>query len=82
LFELFKEKKPESSSWLGSLWKKSDEQDYFVRVRYQDKIMKLPGCAETGKHHPNGDQSLCTLAAFREAVDKQIPKDWAEECKA
>ncbi|CAO3662946.1 unnamed protein product [Umbelopsis ramanniana] len=82
LFELFKEKKPESSSWFGSLWKTSDDQDYYVRVRYQDKLMKLPACADAGKHHPNGDKSLCTLAAFREAVDNQIPKDWAEECKA
>ncbi|GAB5592234.1 hypothetical protein Unana1_07134 [Umbelopsis nana] len=82
LFELFKEKSPSSGGWFDSLWKKPVEQDYYVRVRYQDKIMKLPGCAEQGKHHPNGDQSLCTLTAFREAVDSSIPKDWAEECKA
>jgi hypothetical protein len=43
--------------------------------------MKLPGCADHGKHHPSGDQSLCTLKAFREAIDSQVPKDWAEECK-
>ncbi|CAM0142796.1 hypothetical protein VKS41_002640 [Umbelopsis sp. WA50703] len=81
LFELFKEKAPSSNSWFSSLWKQPVEQDYYVRVRYQDKIMKLPGCADHGKHHPSGDQSLCTLKAFREAIDSQVPKDWAEECK-
>jgi acid phosphatase len=35
-------------------------EDYYVRVRYNDKVMKLPGCKPTGKHL-EGDDSFCTL---------------------
>jgi acid phosphatase len=35
---------------------------YFVRVRYNDKIMKVPGCKAMGKHL-EGDESLCTLVS-------------------
>jgi acid phosphatase len=35
---------------------------YFVRVRYNDKVMKIPGCQPAGKHF-EGDESLCTLVS-------------------
>lgn len=37
--------------------------EYFVRVRYNDRIMTIPGCRAEGKHL-NGDESLCTLVNF------------------
>ena len=39
---------------------RSQLDGFFVRVRYNDRLMKLPGCAATGNHIP-GDESLCTL---------------------
>jgi acid phosphatase len=36
--------------------------EYFVRVRYNDRIMAIPGCRAEGKHF-DGDSSLCTLVS-------------------
>jgi acid phosphatase len=33
---------------------------YFVRIRYNDKVMTVPGCKPPGKHL-DGDESFCTL---------------------
>jgi acid phosphatase len=33
---------------------------YFVRIRYNDKVMTVPGCKPAGKHL-DGDESFCTL---------------------
>ena len=33
---------------------------YYVRLRYNDKVMTVPGCKPTGKHL-DGDESFCTL---------------------
>jgi acid phosphatase len=36
--------------------------DYYVRIRYNDKVMTVPGCKAAGKHL-DGDESFCTLAS-------------------
>lgn len=36
---------------------------YFVRIRYNDEVMKVPGCKAVGKHL-DGDESFCTLVRF------------------
>jgi acid phosphatase len=43
----------------------TDEQrqglkDYYVRIRYNDRVMQVPGCKSEGKHL-DGDTSFCTL---------------------
>ncbi|KAJ4392180.1 hypothetical protein N0V93_005805 [Gnomoniopsis smithogilvyi] len=53
---------------------------YYVRLRYNDEIVTIPGCKSQGNHLP-GDESFCTLAAFKSIVDKFTPKNWKEECK-
>ena len=73
LFELFKQEG--TRGWFG---KKQDK--HFVRVRYNDKLLQLPGCAQQGDHY-EGDATLCTLEAFQKIVQEQVPQDWAEECK-
>lgn len=40
-------------------------QGYFVRVRYNDRPMVVPGCRLSGKHM-EGDESFCTLVAPRQ----------------
>jgi acid phosphatase len=35
-------------------------QGYYVRLRYNDKVVKIPGCRAPGNHLP-GDDSFCTL---------------------
>lgn len=72
--------------------------EYFVRMKYNQTVVKLPGtfprhyifffggklltvaCKSAGKHR-DGDESLCTLAAFREVIEKVRPVDWSAECR-
>jgi acid phosphatase len=35
---------------------------YYVRLRYNDNVMKVPGCKSAGKHL-DGDDSFCTLVS-------------------
>jgi acid phosphatase len=53
--------------------------DYYVRLRYNDKVMQIPGCKAPGKHL-EGDTSFCTLDAFKSIVDKYTPKNWKAAC--
>lgn len=39
---------------------KESLKDYYVRVRYNDRVMPVPGCKPEGKHL-EGDTSICTL---------------------
>ncbi|THV86172.1 phosphoglycerate mutase-like protein [Aureobasidium pullulans] len=62
----------------------SDKQKldgYYVRLRYNDRAMKVPGCRPAGKHYGD-DESLCTLEAFKGIVDKFTPKNWKQACGA
>ncbi|KAJ7889718.1 histidine phosphatase superfamily [Mycena leptocephala] len=81
-FELFKksqsDEKRSSLQAILSPFKKTTSE-YFVRMRYQNKNMALPICAEEGKHLP-GSPEFCTLAAFRERVKELTPVDWDAEC--
>lgn len=52
---------------------------YYVRLRYNDRIMKIPGCKKAGMHM-EGDESLCTLEAFKRIADDFTPRDWKGEC--
>jgi len=52
---------------------------YYVRIRYNDKIMQVPGCKLEGKHL-EGDTTFCTLEAFKSIVDKYTPKNWKHAC--
>lgn len=38
------------------------------------------GCREKGKHR-EGDETFCTLDAFKEIVEKVRPVNWKEECR-
>ena len=41
-------------------------EEYFVRLRYNDRPVTVPGCKAKGDHFP-GDESLCTLVSLRNA---------------
>lgn len=61
----------------------SDKQildGYFVRMRYNDRIMNVPGCKAVGNHYKD-DESMCTLEAFKEVADKFTPESWKRECR-
>ncbi|KAM5435420.1 putative acid phosphatase [Microsporum canis] len=53
---------------------------HYVRIRYNDKPVTIPGCAANPANHLPGDKSFCTLEAFKEIVDKFTPADWRQEC--
>ncbi|KIY47319.1 phosphoglycerate mutase-like protein [Fistulina hepatica ATCC 64428] len=55
--------------------------DYFVRMRYQNKNMALPMCADEGKHLP-GSPEFCLLKVFRDRVKELTPLDYEAECSA
>ena len=42
---------------------KSKLDGYFVRIRYNDKVMNVPGCKPPGRHL-DGDESFCTLVGL------------------
>lgn len=42
---------------------------YFVRLRYNDEVVTIPGCKSKGNHLP-GDESLCTLV--RQLIISQL----------
>ncbi|KAI9492688.1 histidine phosphatase superfamily [Zychaea mexicana] len=79
IFELFKQKGA-SPSWTSRLFGGQEKGPHFVRVRYNDKILELPGCQAAGDHHESGDKSLCTFEAFQKIVKDQVPDNWKEEC--
>ncbi|KEY69424.1 hypothetical protein S7711_05738 [Stachybotrys chartarum IBT 7711] len=56
-------------------------QGYFVRIRYNDRPMYIPGCKPSG-NHLEGDESFCTLEAFKAIVDKFTPHNWKQQCQA
>ncbi|KAI5805598.1 histidine phosphatase superfamily [Peziza echinospora] len=94
-FELFQDTKPDSAapppaaeknswtSWFGygltPTTTAAQLHNHYVRLRYNDAPLTLPQCKPIGKHLP-GDESFCTLAAFKEIVDKIAPADWHAEC--
>ena len=53
---------------------------YYVRMRYNDRVMTVPGCKAIGTHYKD-DESMCTLEAFKEVADKFTPQSWKRECK-
>jgi acid phosphatase len=52
---------------------------HYVRLRYNDQSVALPFCKAPGRHL-EGDETFCTLKAFKEAADLVTPKDWKKEC--
>ncbi|KAI5863082.1 histidine acid phosphatase [Durotheca rogersii] len=56
-------------------------ENYYVRIRYNDEVVTVPGCKAAGKHL-EGDESFCTLDAFKAVVDRFVPRNWRQECRA
>ena len=52
---------------------------YFVRLRFNDKVMTVPACKPEGRHL-DGDDSFCTLETFKRVVDGFTPRNWKGEC--
>ncbi|KAJ5872940.1 uncharacterized protein N7529_005293 [Penicillium soppii] len=55
-------------------------QKHYVRIRYNDRPVTIPGCAAKPENHLPGDETFCTLDAFKAIVDKFTPNDWQIEC--
>ena len=51
---------------------------FFVRVRYNDRPITVPGCRPPGKHW-QGDESFCTLVCSH-PLSKGPPKRWLYHC--
>lgn len=54
-------------------------EPYYVRIRYNDKVMKIPACAKPGNHY-EGDDSLCTFETFKRVADSYVPRNWKAQC--
>lgn len=66
--ECFNGKWPSFGSALSmELLEKESGDGAYVRCRYGDEPLVVPGCSAPGKHYP-GRPEICTLAAFREVV--------------
>ncbi|KAL8947609.1 MAG: hypothetical protein Q9222_006135 [Ikaeria aurantiellina] len=53
---------------------------FYVRLRYNDRPLTIPGCKLPG-NHLEGDESFCTLEAFKAIADKFTPRIWTDACK-
>jgi acid phosphatase len=51
---------------------KDSLKGYYVRLRYNDKIMQVPGCKVEGKHL-EGDTTFCTLVSLSLTSSTLIP---------
>jgi acid phosphatase len=58
------------------------KHQHYVRIRYNDQPVRIPGCAAKKTNHLPGDDTFCTLEAFKEIADKFTPRDWREACEA
>ncbi|KAG0126982.1 histidine phosphatase superfamily [Tuber indicum] len=80
-FEMFREKERNMSRGVFSklFGAKNEEEGWYVRLRYNDKPVYVKSCRVTGRHL-EGDESFCTLTAFKEIVERMAPQDWKGEC--
>ncbi|KAI9755486.1 MAG: hypothetical protein M4579_004277 [Chaenotheca gracillima] len=53
--------------------------EYFVRLRFNDRPLSIPGCKPAG-NHLEGDESFCTFEAFKRLVDDFTPRNWKQAC--
>lgn len=53
---------------------------HFVRMRYRNRTLPLPICADPGKHL-DGHPEFCKLQAFKEAIKGLVPDDFDAECQ-
>lgn len=44
---------------------------YYVRIRFNDEVVSIPGCKLPGKHL-DGDESLCTLVSNKETAPMSL----------
>ncbi|KAI1816051.1 histidine acid phosphatase [Poronia punctata] len=58
---------------------KAKLKGYYVRLRYNDQVVTVPGCRIPG-NHLEGDESFCTLETFKSIVDKFAPTNWKQQC--
>ncbi|KAL9618235.1 MAG: hypothetical protein Q9160_007005 [Pyrenula sp. 1 TL-2023] len=56
-------------------------EGFYVRMRYNDEPVAIPGCASPG-NHLEGNETFCTLDAFKRIVDEFVPRDWKKECQS
>ncbi|KAL8669133.1 MAG: hypothetical protein Q9168_006260 [Polycauliona sp. 1 TL-2023] len=58
---------------------KAKLQGHYVRLRYNDRSVTIPGCKLPG-NHLEGDETFCTLQAFKAIADKFTPRIWTDAC--
>ncbi|KAL2259629.1 hypothetical protein VTK26DRAFT_6634 [Humicola hyalothermophila] len=87
---LFGQASAASASSVGGIGRRPTEEltpaekgkldGYYVRIRYNDEPVTVPACRLPG-NHLEGDESFCTLAAFKAVVDKFTPTNWKQQCR-
>lgn len=58
---------------------KSKLDGYYVRLRYNNQVMRIPACGVSGRHL-EGNDTFCTLEAFKRIADEFIPQNWKKQC--
>ena len=75
-----------SNSLIRRPWSEYSESErrkldgYYVRLRYNDRVMRVPGCAAS-ENHLAQDNSFCTLEAFKRIADGFTPRNWKQQCR-
>lgn len=61
-------------------YEKERMKGYYVRLRFNDQPLVIPGCKPEGKHWRD-NEGLCTLETFKAIIDQFTPDDWKEACR-
>ncbi|KAI0243717.1 hypothetical protein L0F63_001697 [Massospora cicadina] len=80
MFELFKDGRMVSQT-SPQLKEDTNAQGYYVRVKYNDKVLDLPHCKPSAYHHPKFGSTFCSLSALFDLFRKSIPNNYLEECR-
>ncbi|KAF8327226.1 phosphoglycerate mutase-like protein [Cantharellus anzutake] len=78
--ELFRTPVP-APTGLSQKWISPPKPTHYVRLRYQNRSLRLPACSPVGNHLP-GSPELCTLESFSRRVAELTPNDWDAECRS
>ncbi|KAI9292866.1 phosphoglycerate mutase-like protein [Neoconidiobolus thromboides FSU 785] len=77
MVELFEDKQHKSNQKQIA----NSQENYYVRVKYNDQVLTLPHCAKSGNHHPELGGTFCKMDAFVKLLHEMSPKKYYEECK-
>lgn len=57
------------------------QEDYYVRIKYNERVLQLPDCQAIENHHPQAGPSFCRLSELLKLFKTVTPTRFMEECR-